>query len=297
MANVSDAKKQLAKPADEAGMSTLIKRVEAMGPQIKRVLPQGLEADRMVRLAVTLVRRTPKMGLVTPDSFLGAFMTSNQLGLEPGGPLGQAWIIPREVWEHGKPTGIWEAHFQLGYKGAMELARRTGEIAKITCRTVFAAEHEAGQFDVHYEGADEIVRHTPLLIGERGKPVLYYCAAKLTNGEQTFTPLQPADVETRHRQIGRAGNSPAWTTHYEKMAWKSCVVEARTFWPMSVELEQAVAHDGSVRTDTSPEVLESAPAGDDWIDGEASEGWPEPAQIPQSGPANGQEKPAGGGQP
>jgi recombination protein RecT len=296
MANVSDAKKQLAKNGDDEHVKTLLKRVEAMGPQIKRVLPQGLEADRMIRLAVTLVRRTPKMGLVTPDSFLGAFMTSNQLGLEPGGPLGQAWIIPREVYDNGRPTGIWEAHFQLGYKGAIELARRTGEIAKITCRTVYAAEHEKDLFDVHYEGADEFVRHTPLLIGDRGEPVLYYCAAKLTNGEQTFTPLQPGDVENRHRKIGRGGNSPAWTTHYEKMAWKSCVVEARTFWPMSVELERAIAHDGIVRTDTTPEVLETAPAGGDWIDGEATE-WPPTAPVPPSPPAAADSEPAAEGSP
>lgn len=284
MANVADAKKQLEERAADPGVETLVRRINAMGAEVARVLPKGLEADRMLRLAVTLVRRTPGLGQVTPDSFLGAFMTCNQLGLEPGGPLGLAWILPREVYKDKRPTGVFEAHFQLGYKGAIVLARRSGELSKVTCRTVYAAEQEQGRFSVDYEGVDEFVRHTPILIGERGDPALYYCIARMTSGEQTFTPLRPEDVEKRHRNIGNAANSPAWRTHYEAMAHKSCVVEARRWWPMSVDLELAIAQDGQVRTDPKPEALDE-PVAKDWVDGEAQD-WPPVAQ-----PADGDDPP------
>lgn len=296
MANVADAKKQLA-TQDKGDGAVLIARVEAMKTQVARVLPKGMDADRMVRIGRSLVQQVPGMAKVSAESFLGAFMTCNQLGLEPGGPRGHAWIIPREVYKDRQPTGLWEAHFQLGYKGALVLARRSGLIRKIVCRTVYEAEVKDGKFDVHYEGADEIVRHTPILVGERGKPVLYYCMAKLATDdggeEQTFTHLRPEDVEERHRKVGRAANSPAWTTHYETMAWKSCIVAARRLWPEQVDLDLAVAVDGMVRTDVKPEALEASVATGDWVDGDADE-WPPTAPVPPS-PDDGQAKVEAGG--
>lgn len=283
MASVADARKQLAETNNKA-VSTLGKMIDAMRPEIARALPKHMDPDRMARIATTLLRRTPKLAQVVPASFLGALMTCAQLGLEPG-PLGHVWIIPRKNVE----TKEMEAHFQLGYKGAIELARRSGQLAKITARTVYADEVAQGKFSVVYEGAEELLRHEPILIGERGKPVLYYAATKLTSGEQIFTPLRPEDVETRHRNRPQAmPNSPAWLNDYESMAWKSCIVEQRRWLPQSPELEKAVAQDGQVRTDTDPDVLDMPAAAPDWIEGSAEE-WPQTAQPPNAGqqePAN-----------
>ncbi len=276
MASVADAKKQLAERQKDA-VDTLAKMVDAMRPEIARAIPKHMDPDRMARIATTLLRRTPGLAEVVPASFLGALMTCAQLGLEPG-PLGHVWIIPREQYVDGRKTGVFEAHFQLGYKGAIELARRSGQMAKITARTVYENEVTQGKFSVVYAGADETLHHEPILIGERGRPVLYYAAAKLVSGEQTFTPLRPEDVEQRHRHRKQASpNSPAWTHDYEAMAWKSCIVEARRFWPQSMELEKAVAQDGQVRTDIAVDVLDQPAAAPDWIDSTAEE-WPATAQ-------------------
>jgi recombination protein RecT len=279
MATADDAKKALVAQAKE-GEATLAKMIKAMTPQIALALPKHMPADRMARIALTMVRRNADLARCSAPSFMGALMTCAQLGLEPG-PLGHAWIIPRQDREDGKGTGNWEATFQLGYKGVIELARRSGQMAKITARTVHANEVAQGKFSVRYEGALEVLLHVPLLFEEPGQPVLYYCAARLSSGEETFTPLRPADVDERHRKRSAAPNSPAWKNNYEAMAWKACVVEARRFWPQSVELEQAVMHEGSVRTDTDRDVLDAPPENPGWIDGEATD-WPETAQ-----PANG----------
>lgn len=277
MATVADARKALAETNNKA-VSTLGKMIDAMRPEIARALPKHMDPDRMARIATTLLRRTPTLAHVVPASFLGALMTCAQLGLEPG-PLGHVWIIPRKNTE----TKEMEAHFQLGYKGAIELARRSGQLAKITARTVYADEVAQGKFSVVYEGAEELLRHEPILIGERGKPVLYYAATKLVSGEQIFTPLRPEDVETRHRNRAQAmPNSPAWKNDYESMAWKSCIVEQRRWLPQSPELEKAVAQDGQVRTDTDPDVLDMPAVAPDWIEGSAEE-WPDTAQPPDTG--------------
>jgi len=246
----------------EGKLTSLNSLIRQMKPQIAMALPKGMDPDRMTRIAMTLVRQTPKLGECEPMSFIGALMTCSQLGLEPG-PLGYVWIIPRE-----NKDGQVEANFQLGYKGVIELARRSGKLAKITARTVYMREFELGRFTARFDGADEHITHEPILIGERGKPVLYYSMAKLVSGETVFTPLTPDEVETRHRQRPQAAsNSPAWRNDYQSMAWKSCVVESRRWLPLSVELERAIAQDGRVRTEIDPDVLD-APVPPDMVDGE-----------------------------
>lgn len=258
MATTDAAKKALAKTTEPAPGDTLAAMIRAMKPEIAMALPKHMSPDRMARIATTLMRTTPNLARCTAPSFMGALMTCAQLGLEPG-PLGHAWIIPRERRDKGRPTGIWEASFQLGYKGAIELARRSGQLAKITARTVYANEYGTDRFSVVYDGATEHLHHEPILVGDRGEPVLYYMVAKLTSGEEIFTALTPEEVETRHRRRPQAQpDSPAWKNDYQAMAWKSCIVEGRRWLPQSAELEQAIIAERTIRTDISPDALEAA---------------------------------------
>jgi recombination protein RecT len=258
MATLADAKNALAPKDASDRPQTLARLIDQMRPEIARALPKHMDPDRMARVALTLVRQNPQLGLVVPETFLGALMTCSQLGLEPG-PLGHAWIIPRKrTLDNG--DRILEANFQLGYKGVIELARRSGQVAKIVARTVYSEELRLGQFSAGYEGSDDIVTHQPILIGEKGTPSLYYGIAKLTNAEIYTAFLTPGDVEERHRKRSSAPNSPAWRNDFDSMAWKSCVVEMRRWLPQSPELEQALAMDGQVRVDISPDVLDDAAA-------------------------------------
>ena len=292
MASTDTAKNALAKTSDKtpAPADSLAAMIRSMKPEIALALPKHMNPDRMARIATTLMRTTPSLAQCTAASFMGALMTCAQLGLEPG-PLGLAWIIPRrrkvdDVW-------IWEAGFQLGYKGAIELARRSGQLAKITARTVYANEVEQGRFDVEYEGATERLTHKPILIGERGEAVLYYAIARLTSGEEILTCLTPDEVETRHRRRPQAQpDSPAWKNDYQAMAWKSCIVEGRRWLPQSPELEQGLAQEGRVRTDISPDVLEQAVP--EFIDSTAedvTEESAEPATVDSAVEGPGPERP------
>jgi recombination protein RecT len=68
----------------------LSQQIERMRPEIARALPKHMDAVRIARIALTTLRRTPKLGQCSPESFLGALMTCSQLGVEPGGPTGEA---------------------------------------------------------------------------------------------------------------------------------------------------------------------------------------------------------------
>ena len=94
--------------------------------QMAMVLPKHITADRMARIAVTLMRKVPKLRECTQESLLGALMTLSQLGLEPDGR--RAHLIP-----YGK-----ECTLVIDYKGYAELAKRSGFVKSIYAREVCA---------------------------------------------------------------------------------------------------------------------------------------------------------------
>src|SRR6185436_81681 len=105
-----------------------------------KVLP---DPDRIARIALTEVRRVPKLAACTPASFLGAVMTCAQLGLEPG-LLGEVYLIPRRN----------EVTMIIGVRGLIKMATRSGEVLSVDASEVY----EGDEFD--YElGTAPTVHH------------------------------------------------------------------------------------------------------------------------------------------
>ena len=110
---------------------TMKSYVKAMESGIKAALPSVLTPERFMRIVTTALSTTPELNKCTPQSFLGAMMTAAQLGLEPNTPLGQAYLIPY------RNKGKLEAQFQLGYKGLIDLAYRSGEVELVQSQCVY----------------------------------------------------------------------------------------------------------------------------------------------------------------
>lgn len=104
--------------------------------QIAKALPDVLTPERFSRMVLTAITKTPKLGECTPQSFIGSMLTAAQLGLEPNTPLGQAYLIP-----YGN-----KCEFQLGYKGLLELAHRSGELKTLEAHVVY----ENDEFNIEY---------------------------------------------------------------------------------------------------------------------------------------------------
>lgn len=220
------------------GPATLAQQIERMKPEIARALPKHMDADRMARIALTALRRTPKLGTCTPESFLGALMTCSQLGVEPG-PTGEAYLIP-----YGR-----ECTFVLGYRGMAKLFWQSPMAKSLDAQAVYENDH----FDFEY-GLNPRLEHRPTLAG-RGKPIAYYAVASTTTGGSAFVVLSPEDIEA-HRKHSKSGNSGPWRDHYDAMAKKTCVRELFKLLPVSVELATATANDGTVRTDMDFDALD-----------------------------------------
>lgn len=222
---------------------TMAQQIERMKPEIARALPKHMDADRIARIALTLIRKNPDLANCTTESFLGALMTCSQLGFEPGSPTQEAFIVPYNG----------EASFQLGYQGMVTLFYQHPMASSVKVETV----RENDYFE-HEEGLEERLIHRPFAGGPRGKAVAYYSVARLINGGRTFKVMYPSEVEER-RQKMRSKNSPAWRENYDEMAKKTVLRNHFKALPKSAELARALAHDGTVRTDWQSDAIDVPP--------------------------------------
>ena len=97
-----------------------------MHTQIEKALPSVITPERFTRIALTAYSRNEKLQECTAESFLGSMMQAAQLGVEPNTPLGQAYLIPY------RNKGVMEVQFQLGYRGMIDLAYRSGEVQNLS---------------------------------------------------------------------------------------------------------------------------------------------------------------------
>lgn len=203
--------------------------------RIAAVLPKhvGLDPERMLKLALTSIQKNPTLLEATPTSFLAAFMQSAQLGLEPDGLLGQAYLIPYR----NKKKGVTEINFQIGYQGLMELARRSDRIANIIPRIV----HEHDEFEYHFGLEKDHLKHIPTEKPDPGKPTHVYCIVRLKDGSVQYEVWPAAKVEAHRKRHSRASSEGPWVTHWEQMAMKTLIIQVLKYCPKSVELSKAIA--------------------------------------------------------
>lgn len=206
---------------------TIRKLLETSKPQIALALPRHLSADRMLRIAMTSVRRTPALLSCTPQSLVGAVIQAAQLGLEPDGVLGHAYLVPY------KDT----CQLIVGYKGYIDLARRSGQISTIYARVVYAKD----QFDYSF-GLNETLEHIPSRDPQPGDIVFAYAVIKMKDGGIQFDVMNKREIDAIRERSASKNDGP-WVTDYAEMAKKTVLRRVCKMAPLSVEVARAVALD------------------------------------------------------
>lgn len=225
-------KKQAQMQEAEKKDNSMVGLIRRMEPQIRKALPSVITPERFTRIVLTALSSNPKLQACTPMSFMGAMMQAAQLGVEPNTPLGQAYLIP-----YG---GV--CQFQLGYKGLIDLAYRSGEVSSIQAHEV----HENDTFEYEY-GLEPKLRHVPAQT-DRGPVTFYYAVLKLKNGGVGFEVMSRDDVETFARKKSKAYNNGPWKTDFDEMAKKTVLKKVLKYAPLKTEFARAVASDESVKT-------------------------------------------------
>lgn len=220
--------------ARNAGGATVAAFFEANRGAIASVLPVHMGPDRMLKIALRCLRTSPKLMDCTVDSLFGAVVTCAQLGLEPNTPQGHVYLIPFE----NRKKQTTEVQVIVGYKGLVDLARRSGEIESISARVVCRND----TFEVDY-GTDDRIVHKPQIEGERGGVIGFYAVARLKGGGVQFEFMSKREVDAVMRATQSKGNYGPWRDHYEEMGRKTLIRRLSKYLPMSIELANASALD------------------------------------------------------
>lgn len=217
-------------------MGDLLKR---MHTQIEKALPSVITPERFTRIALTAYSRNEKLQECTAESFLGSMMQAAQLGVEPNTPLGQAYLIPF------RNRGVMEVQFQLGYRGMIDLAYRSGEVQNIQAHEVY--ENDTFEYEL---GLEPKLKHIPAL-KDRGNVILYYAVFKLTNGGVGFEVMSKEDVEAFAKKKSKTYGTGPWQSDFDAMAKKTLVKRLLKFAPLKSDFVRAVTADETIKSGIS----------------------------------------------
>lgn len=252
-------------PKKEAPIVTLANLILAKKSTFQAVATAHLSPERLVKLGQAMLTRTPKLlecakTIQGQTSLIVALTKCSQLGLEPNEP-GGIWIVPFD--HKDKKTGqvlYTEAQTIIDYRGAIDVARRSGQIAAVHADVVRANDHfkppkvsTASPVLVEFE-------HQPAE-GERGEIRGAYAVAKLANGQAHVSYLTLAEVSA-YRNRSRAKDSGPWQSDWNAMACKTACRRMVNLLPKTPEIQklrEALAEEEAI--DAGEQVLALPPAG------------------------------------
>nr|DAM85177.1 MAG TPA: RecT protein [Caudoviricetes sp.] len=240
MRTTGGLQQQQAQALQNGGGVTLKGYLQAMMPEIKKALPTVMTPERFTRIVMTTISTNPALQKCTPQSFLGAVMQAAQLGVEPNTPLGQAYLIP-----YGN-----QVQFQLGYKGLIDLAYRSGEVKSLQAHEVY--EHDTFEYEL---GLDPKLKHIPAL-NNRGNVILYYAVIKFKNGGEGFEVMSREDVETFAKSKSKTYGRGPWQTDFDEMAKKTVLKRVLKYAPMKTDFIRAVATDETVKSSVAEQMAD-----------------------------------------
>lgn len=235
-----------------AQLVSIRQMLESRKEQLAQLMPKHLTPDRLIKVALNCIAKTPRLQQCSGSSLLQCVISAAELGLDPGGALGHAYLVPFNDKKRGMTCTL-----IIGYKGMVDLARRSGQLAQIEAHVV----HEGDDFQVEF-GLSPVMRHKPKLDGEPGRPLLAYMLARMKDGSVHCEVMTWAEIQ-RVRRRSRSADDGPWVTDEEEMAKKTVIRRGMKLMPLSVEVARAfeMEEDDSPAIDITPlPEEETAPA-------------------------------------
>jgi recombination protein RecT len=229
----------------ESGRPTIQQYIQKMEGEIKKALPSVMTPERFTRITLSALSANPKLQDTTPQSFLGAMMTAAQLGVEPNTPLGQAYLIPYR----NTKANTNECQFQLGYKGLIDLAYRSGEVTIIQAQVVYAEDDFSYSF-----GLEPELKHVPAK-ENRGDPVYVYAMFRTKGDGYGFEVMSMADIRAHAKRYSKSYNSGPWQSNFEEMAKKTVLKRVLKYAPLKSDFVRGLASDETVKTEISDDMF------------------------------------------
>lgn len=203
--------------------------------EIANILPSHIKPERMIRVALTAMTRTPQLAECEQASFFRCMLDLSQIGLEPDGR--HAHLIPFK----NNKRGVIECQLIVDYKGLVQLAYRAGVKslhADIVC-----------QGDLFIYNRGDVEQHVPwFLRHDAAKPdapgdmIAAYCRIILPGDAVKAEVMSTSEVDAI-RARSKAKDSGPWVTDYFEMAKKTVLKRASKWIPLSAEFRDALDRD------------------------------------------------------
>jgi recombination protein RecT len=132
---------------------------------------KAMRPEDLVRLALMAASRSPDLAKCTRDSVLRSLLDAAALGIQPGGLMGRGYLVARK----NNKNGTVECSFDPGWRGLVDIARRSGQIRRIEAHVV----HEKDTFKVARTPLTTI-QHEPSEHIDPGEVRAAYAASPVT---------------------------------------------------------------------------------------------------------------------
>lgn len=236
---------------------------------VRSLAAVNIAPERFLTVVDQALRRNPDLLRCTPSSILKALLDAAELGLVPSGLVGQAYLVPYR----NKRTGRQEAQLIPGYRGLIDLVRRSGELRSIEARTV----RQNDEFDIVF-GTDGRVFHRPYINRDREVVVLddgittvekdggtfigVYLIAELAFGRHVEW-MSYAEVEAV-RSRSKAASSGPWVSDWSEMAKKTVTRRGVKYLPLSIDapINRALALEDEAEANAAAPIARRATARD-----------------------------------
>lgn len=253
--------RKLATPGAELTRVEFRQAVMSFKGEIEMALPLHLKAnaDKYARQALSLFSQNPELQRCTGTTILSALMTASALGLDLTPALGQCYILPynnrKKV--NGNWVSVYEASFQLGFRGAIALAQRSDKVKRIAAEVV----HEKDNFK-YTKGLHAVLEHTESEEEDPGPITHVYALAEFKGDGYVFDVWPVSKVIAHAKKFSKSyyrtdyktgakveNDKSPWHTHFESMAKKTLIMAIWKYMPLSSEIMLAGVNDNTVKND------------------------------------------------
>lgn len=228
--------------------------VKMLAEQTPDALLKYMTPARVEKIVLGACSRNPKLLTCSRPSMIKAVADLIGLSLEPGGLLGEAYLVP--FWN--KNTGCFEVQPMPGYKGLLKLARSSGQMRAITSQIVY--ERDLDEFEIDL-ASNERPKHPPYLRGDRGNMIGVYCTGNYSDGSGSLTEWMTMDQVEEVRSRSKSKDYGPWVTDYGQMVRKTVAKRWTSYVTLSPDLAAAIEMDnrGYITAEEKLVVLRSTP--------------------------------------
>lgn len=264
----------LAKKPAKMGLTAYLSQ-DAVKKQINNVVG-GKNRTRFISSIVSAAQATPALQECTNPSILSAALLGEALNLSPSPQLGQFYMVPFD----NRKKGCKEAQFQLGYKGYIQLAERSGYYKKLNVLAI--KEGELIRYDPLDEEIevelidDDVIREETPAMGyyamfeyENGfRKTMYWSKKKMMAHAEKYSPAFSRNGGAKTLELLEQGEIPEkdlwkyssfWFKDFDGMALKTMLRQLISKWGiMSIDLQKAIDKDMAViQEDGSADYVEN----------------------------------------